>query len=136
MMRLKHRDKQQQRYQHGMGMSMALTVTYSQALTSHYYPVPHTQMQAPHQQMQQTFTYVTQEHSQQHFQQTLTQPHAPAQHNSRSMDMLSVGIERDLPYRYWERYTGVLSINIENYRINKTMLKSQLTLYSVSIFPQ
>ena len=48
----------------------------------------------------------------------------------------SVGIERDLPYRYWERYTGVLSINIENYRINKTMLKSQLTLYSVSIFPQ
>ena len=59
LMRLKRRDKQQQRYQHGMGTSMAQTVTYSQASTSHHYPVSHTQMQAPYQQMQQTFTHVT-----------------------------------------------------------------------------
>ena len=82
--RLKHRDKQQQRYQNRMGTSMVHTITYSQALTSHHYPVSHTQ--APHQQMQQTFTHVPQgfsqqqlQHSQQHFQQTFTQPHAPAQ---------------------------------------------------------
>ena len=56
LMRLKRRDKQQQRYQHRISMSMAQTVTYSQALTSHHYPVSHTQMQAPHQQMQQTST--------------------------------------------------------------------------------
>ena len=35
LMRLKCRDKQQQRYQHRMGTSMAQTVTYSQASTSH-----------------------------------------------------------------------------------------------------
>ena len=58
LMRLKLRDKQQQKYQHGMGMSMAQTVTYSQASTSHYYPVSHTLMQAQYQQMQQTFTHV------------------------------------------------------------------------------
>ena len=75
LMRLKHRDKQQQRYQHGMGTSMAQTVIYSQALMSHHYPVSHTQMQAPHHQMQQTFTHVPQglaqqqlQQSQQHFQ--------------------------------------------------------------------
>ena len=34
LMRLKRRDKQQQRNQHGMGMSLAHTVTYSQASTS------------------------------------------------------------------------------------------------------
>ena len=85
VMRLKRRDKQQQRYQHRKGMSMAQT-TYSQASTSHHYPVSHTQMQAPHQQMQQTFIHVPQglpqqhlQHSQQHFQQTFTQLHAPAQ---------------------------------------------------------
>ena len=44
LMRLKHRDKQQQRFQHGMGTSMAQTVTYSQASMSHHHPVPHTQM--------------------------------------------------------------------------------------------
>ena len=87
LMRLKRRDKQQQRYQHGMGTSMAQTITHSQASTSHHYPVSHTQMQAPHQQIQQTFTHVPQglaqqqfQQSQQHFQQTFTQPHAPAQH--------------------------------------------------------
>ena len=86
LMRLKCRDKQQQRYQHGTGTSMAQTVTYSQALTSHHYPVSHTQMQAPHHQMQQTFKHIPQglaqqhlQQSQQHFQQTFTQPHAPAQ---------------------------------------------------------
>ena len=86
LMKLKRRDKQQQRYQHGISTSMAQTVTYSQASTSHHYPVSHTQMQAPHQQMQQTFTHVPQElsqqqlqHSQQHFQQTFTQPYAPTQ---------------------------------------------------------
>ena len=59
LMRLKCRDKQQQRYQQGMGTRMAQTVTYSQASTSHLYPVPpsDTQMQTPHQQMQQTFTH-------------------------------------------------------------------------------
>ena len=85
-MRLKCRDKQQQRYQHRISTSMSQTVSYSQALASHHYPVSHTQMQAPHQQMQQTFTHVTQgllrqqlQYSQQHFQQTFTQLHAPAQ---------------------------------------------------------
>ena len=86
LMRFKHRDKQQQRYQHGMATSTAQTITYSQALTSHHYPVSHTQMQAPHHQMQQTFTHVLQglaqqqlQQSQQHFQQTFTQLYAPAQ---------------------------------------------------------
>ena len=65
LMRLKHRDKQQQKYQHRMGTSMAQTVTYSQVSMSHHYPVSHTQMQAQHQQMQQTFTHVTQGLSQQ-----------------------------------------------------------------------
>ena len=67
VMRLKHRDKQQ---------SMAQTATYSQVSTSHQYRLSHTQMQAPQQQMQQTFTHVPQafpqqqhlQHSQQHFQ--------------------------------------------------------------------
>ena len=44
LMRLTRRDKQQQKYQHGMGTSMAQTVTYSQASTSHHFPVSHTQM--------------------------------------------------------------------------------------------
>ena len=43
LIRIKCRDKQQQRYQHRMGMSMAQTVTYSQASMSHHYPVSHTQ---------------------------------------------------------------------------------------------
>ena len=60
LMRLKRRDKQQQRYQHEIGMSMAQTVNYSQASMSHHYPVSYTQMQAPHHQMQQTFTHVQQ----------------------------------------------------------------------------
>ena len=87
VMRLKCRDKQQQRYQHAIDTSMAMTVTYSQASTSHQYPLSHTQMQAPQQQMQQTFTHIPQalpqqqhlQHSQHHFQQTFTQAHAPAQ---------------------------------------------------------
>ena len=93
LIRLKRRDKQQQRYQHGMGTSMAQTITYSQVSMSHHYPVSHTQMQAPHQQMQQTFTHVLQglsqqqlQHSQQHFQQTFTQPHTPAQQQQQSME--------------------------------------------------
>ena len=84
LMRLKPRDKQQQRYQHEHGpdrhLQPGLDIT----------PLPcgpNTQMQAPHQQMQQTFTHVPQglpqqqhlQHSQQHFQQIFTQPHAPAQ---------------------------------------------------------
>ena len=81
-MRLKWTDKQQ-RYHHGIGTS---TTTYSQA--SNHYPLSHTQMQAPQQHMPQTFTHVPQgqpqqqhlHHSQQDFQQTFTQPHAPAQH--------------------------------------------------------
>ena len=48
-MRLKRRDKQQQKYQHGMDTSMVQTFTYSQASTSHHYPVFRTQMQAQHQ---------------------------------------------------------------------------------------
>ena len=70
LMRLKHRDKQQQRYQHGMGTSMAQTVTYSQASTSHHYPVSRTQIQAPHHQMQQTFTHIPQGLAQQQLQQS------------------------------------------------------------------
>ena len=86
LMRLNRRDKQQQRYQHGIDTSMVQTVTYSQASTSHHYPVSHIQMQTPHHQIQQTFTHVPHglsqkqlQHSQQHFQQTFTQPHASAQ---------------------------------------------------------
>ena len=60
LMRLKRRDKQQQRYQHGISMSMVQTVSYSQALTSHHYPVSHTQMEARNQQMPQTFKHVPQ----------------------------------------------------------------------------
>ena len=63
VMRFKRRDKQHQMYQHTIGTSMAKTAMYSQALTSHQYPLSHNQMQAPQQQMQQTFT----------------QAHAPAQ---------------------------------------------------------
>ena len=58
------------------------TTAYSQA--SNQYPVSRAQMQAPPQQMPQTFTQVPQRHPQQqhlqhshHFQQTFTQPHAP-----------------------------------------------------------
>ena len=58
LMRLKRRDKQQQRYQHGMGTGMAQTVSYSQASMSHHYSVSHTQMDAQNQQMQHTFTHV------------------------------------------------------------------------------
>ena len=87
LMRLKRSDKQQ-RYHHGKGTS---TAAYSQA--SNQYPLSHTQMQAPEQQMPQTFTQVPQghpqqqhlHHSQQHFQQTFTQLHAPAQHQFLSM---------------------------------------------------
>ena len=80
LMRLKHRDKQHQRYQQGFSMSMAQTITYSQASTSHHYPVSRTQIQAPHQLMP-TFTQVPQGLPQQllHFQQTFTEPQAPAQ---------------------------------------------------------
>ena len=46
VMRLKRRDKQQQRYQLAIG-NMAHTATYSQASTSHQYPLSHIQMQAP-----------------------------------------------------------------------------------------
>ena len=81
LMRLKQSEKQQ-RYHHGMGTS---TAAYSQA--SNHYPLSHTQMQAPQQEMLQAFIQVPQgqqqqqhlHHSQQHFQQTFTQPHAPAQ---------------------------------------------------------
>ena len=73
LMRLKCRDKQQQRYQHGMGTSMAQTVTYSQASTSHHYPVSHKQMQAPHHQMQQTFTHIPQGLAHQQLQQSQQQ---------------------------------------------------------------
>ena len=74
-------------YQHAIGMIMAQTATYSQASFSHQYPLSHTQMQTPQQQIQQTFTHVLQalpqqqhlQHSQQHFQQTFTQAYAPAQ---------------------------------------------------------
>ena len=52
LMRLKRGDKQQQRYHQGISTSMAQTVSYSQASTSYHYPVSHTQMQTPHQQMQ------------------------------------------------------------------------------------
>ena len=87
VIRLRRRDKQQQMYQHPIGTSLAQTAMYSQASTSHQYPLSHTQMQAAQQQMQQTFTHVPQvlpqqhhvQHSQQHFQQTSTQSHAPAQ---------------------------------------------------------
>ena len=41
-MRLKRRDKQQQRYQHRVSIIMAQTVTYSQASMSHHYRVSHT----------------------------------------------------------------------------------------------
>ena len=57
LMRLRRTDKQQQRYQHGIGTNVAQSITYSQALMSHHYPVSHTQMQAPHEQMHQTFTH-------------------------------------------------------------------------------
>ena len=92
VMRLKCKDKHQQRYQYGIGTSMAQTVMYSQASTSHQYPLSHTHMQAPQQQMQETFTQLPQglpqrqqhlQHSQQHFQQTFTQPHAPAQQQTQ-----------------------------------------------------
>ena len=84
LMRLKQSDNQQ-RYHHGMGTN---TATHSQA--SNNYPLPHTQMQAPLQQMPQTFTQVPQgqpqqqhlQHSQQHFQQTFTQPIQQRQESS------------------------------------------------------
>ena len=44
VMRLKCRDKQQQRFQHAPGTNMAQTATYSQASTSHQYPLSHTQV--------------------------------------------------------------------------------------------
>ena len=59
VMRLKHSDKQQQRYRHVISTNMAQTATYSQASTSHQYPLSQTQMQTPQQQMQHIFTHVT-----------------------------------------------------------------------------
>ena len=81
LMRLKQSDKVP-RYHNGMDTSTAM---YSQALNQ--YPMLHTQMEAPLQQIPQTFTQVPQghpqqqhlQHSQKHFQQTFTQPHAPVQ---------------------------------------------------------
>ena len=87
LMGLKQSDKQQ-RCHLGMGTR---STPYSHP--SNHYPLSHTQMQAPQEQMPQTFTQVPQgqpqqkhlHHSQQHFQQTFTQPHAPAQHQFLSV---------------------------------------------------
>ena len=94
VIRIKRRNKQQQRYQHTISTSMAHTATYSQASNSCQYSLSHTQMQASQQQMLHTFTHVPQAlPQQQHVQlqnstfnrHLLSHMH---QLNSRSMDRL------------------------------------------------
>ena len=75
VMRLTHRDKLQQMYQHNRHKYGPERYVQPSLNRTHQYPLFRTQMRAPQQQMQQTFTQVPQtlpqlqhlQHSQQHF---------------------------------------------------------------------